>query len=107
MGMFNKPIPGGGVGTGVVLDDLGHILTNNHVVAGAQRIVVTLNNGDSFPATVIGTDPSTDTAVIRIRAPGLQPAELGSSSTPQVGEDVIAIGHAGHALVLEGGPTVS
>ena len=93
MGMFNEPIPGGGVGTGVVLDGLGHILTNNHVVAGAERIVVTLSNGDSFPA-----------AVIRIRASGLQPAELGSSSDLQVGEDVIAIGHA---LGLEGGPTVS
>ena len=104
MGMFNEPIPGGGVGTGVVLDDQGHVLTNNHVIAGAQTIVVTLSNGESFPANVIGADPSTDTAVIRIRASGLQPAELGSSSDLQIGEDVIAIGHA---LGLEGGPTVS
>ena len=91
-------------GSGFVVSPDGYILTNNHVVAGAQRIVVTLSNGDSFPATVVGTDPSTDTAVIRIRASGLQPAELGSSSDLQVGEDVIAIGHA---LGLEGGPTVS
>ena len=88
----------------MILDVRGHILTNNHVIAGAQQITVTLSNTDSFPAEVVGRDATTDTAVIRIEAGGLQPAKLGRSSELQVGEDVIAIGHA---LGLPGGPTVS
>jgi len=79
-------------------------LTNNHVVQGAERIIVTLNNGDSFPAELVGGDATTDTAVVRIDAPGLQPAELGRSSDLKVGEEVIGIGHA---LGLPGGPTVT
>jgi len=104
MGFFNQPIPSRGVGTGIVLDDRGHILTNNHVIEDGERITVTLSNGDSFTAEVIGGDPSTDTAVIRIDADGLKPAKLGDSAALEVGEDVIAIGHA---LGLPGGPTVS
>lgn len=104
MDAFNQPGVGMGVGTGVILDEQGHILTNNHVIAGAQRVTVTLSNGDSFPAEIVGGDATTDTAVIRIKAKGLQPAKLGRSSDLQVGEDVIAIGHA---LGLKGGPTVS
>jgi serine protease Do len=104
MGAFNQPIPSRGVGTGVILDELGHVLTNNHVVAGGERITVILSNGDSFAAELVGGDANTDTAVIRIDADGLQPAKLGRSSELEVGEDVIAIGHA---LGLPGGPTVS
>ncbi len=104
MGTFNQPVPGRGVGTGSILDEQGHILTNNHVIAGAQRITVTLSNGDSFPAEVVGGDATTDTAVIRIDADGLQPAKLGHSFELQVGEEVIGIGHA---LGLPGGPTVT
>ena len=104
MDSFNQPGPSRGVDTGVTLDELGHILTNNHVIAGAQSVVVTLNNGDSFPAQLVGGDVTTDTAVIRIDADGLQPAALGRSAGLQVGEEVIAIGHA---LGLPGGPTVS
>ena len=104
MGMFNQPIPGRGVGTGVVLDQRGHILTNNHVIQRAQRLTVTLSNGESFPAQVVGSDFTTDLAVIRISADGLVPARLGVSAEVQVGEDVVAIGHA---LGLKGGPTVS
>ena len=102
---FNQPTPPGmGVGTGVILDTKGNILTNNHVIAGAQRITVTLSNGDTYPAELVGGDVTTDLAVVRIRADGLIPARLGNSSELQVGEDVIAIGHA---LGLPGGPTVS
>lgn len=104
MGLFNQPTPSRGVGTGVVLDGDGRILTNNHVIAGAQSITVTLNNGESYPASIVGRDPNTDLAVIRIVADGLKPAALGSSSALEVGQDVIAIGHA---LGLQGGPTVS
>ena len=104
MGLFNQPTPSRGVGTGVVLDGDGRILTNNHVIAGAQSTTVTLNNGESYPASLVGRDPNTDLAVIRIVADGLTPAALGSSSALEVGQDVIAIGHA---LGLRGGPTVS
>ena len=104
MGLFNQPEPSRGLGTGVILDEQGHILTNNHVIATAQSLTVTLSNGDSLPAEIVGADPGTDTAVIRIEAAGLQPAKLGTSSNLQVGEGVIAIGHA---LGLPGGPTVS
>ena len=51
---FNQPVPSGGVGTGIILDQEGHILTNNHVVADAQDIRVTLSNGESFPAELVG-----------------------------------------------------
>ena len=103
-GFFNQPVPSRGVGTGLILDEDGHILTNNHVIAGAQSIIVTLSNGESFEAEIIGGDAATDTSVIRIEADVLQPAVLGNSSQLQVGEDVIAVGHA---LGLRGGPTVS
>jgi S1-C subfamily serine protease len=104
MGLVNQPVPSQGVGTGVILDVEGNILTNNHVVAGAQAIMVTLNNGESYTAQIVGMDANTDTAVIRIDAEGLQPATLGRSGALQPGEEVIAIGHA---LGLPGGPTVS
>lgn len=104
IGFFGQPVPETGVGTGIIVDSSGHILTNNHVVQSARQITVSLSTGQSFKAQIIGTDPSTDLAVIKIEATGLQPAKLGDSSVLQVGEDVIAIGHA---LGLPGGPTVS
>ena len=104
MGFFNQPVPSSGVGTGIILDDKGHILTNNHVIAGAQIITVTLSNGESMSAEVVGGDFQTDLAVIRIEPVDLPPARLGNSSELQVGETVIAVGHA---LGLPGGPTVS
>lgn len=104
MGLFNQPVPSSGVGTGIILDDKGHILTNNHVIAGAQIITVTLSNGESISAEVVGSDFQTDLAVIRVGPVDLPPARLGNSFELQVGEDVIAVGHA---LGLPGGPTVS
>jgi S1-C subfamily serine protease len=103
-GLFNQPVPTRGVGTGIIMNQEGYILTNNHVVGGAENITVLLGNGESFPAELVGGDPSTDTAVVRIDAEGLQPAVLGSSSELRVGEEVVAIGHA---LGLGGGPTVT
>ena len=103
-GMFSQPMPRSGVGSGVVLDDKGRILTNNHVIQGAQSVTATLSDGRSYPASVVGTDPKTDLAVIQIEAVKLDPARLGDSKTLEVGEDVIAVGHA---LGLKGGPTVS
>lgn len=104
MDAFNRPVPAGGVGTGVIIDTAGHILTNNHVVEGAQVITVTLSNNERHQARLVGRDPTMDTAVIMIDADGLQPAKLGVSADLEVGEDVIAIGHA---LGLARGPTVS
>ena len=93
-----------GVGTGIILRPDGYILTNNHLVDGAAAIIVTLHSGQSYPARLIGGDPNPDIAVIKIDATGLQPARPGAAAGLQVGQDVIAIGHA---LALPGGPTVS
>ena len=93
-----------GVATGVVLDDLGHILTSNHTVEFAQDITVTLSDGRRLPGTIVGTDRRTDLAVVRVEAEGLVPARLGNTASVRVGEEVIAIGHA---LGLDGAPTVT
>ena len=102
--LYNQTIPQTGVGSGIILDKAGNILTNNHVVEGADLVTVTLNDGRSYPATLVGSDSITDLAVIKISAAKLNPAKFGKSEGLQVGEDVIAVGHA---LGLKGGPTVS
>jgi S1-C subfamily serine protease len=105
LGQFNQTftIPQG-VGTGVIYDDDGHILTNNHVIEGAQRLTVTLTDGRTFEAELVGGDPRTDLAVLKIEADDLPVAELGDSESLVVGEWVVAIGNA---LGLPGGPTVT
>lgn len=82
-------------GSGFILDDQGHILTNFHVVEGAQRIQVTLFNGDSFDAEPVGVDPINDMAVVKITAPPekLHPIRFGDSSVLKVGMKVYAIGN--------------
>jgi S1-C subfamily serine protease len=84
-----------GVGSGIVLDEEGRILTNNHVVRGFDSIDVTLSNGESYAARVLGADPGNDLAVIEIDAPSdqLQTAVLGDSDSIEVGELVIAVGN--------------
>ncbi len=99
-----RTMPSGGVGTGFVIDAEGLIITNNHVVAGARQIVVTTDMGDLYEARVVGLDPQTDLAVLRVDADGLPPLSLGSSASLRIGESVVAIGHA---LDLPGGPTVT
>lgn len=86
---------GGGQGSGVVIDDEGHVLTNNHVVAGAEKLTVTLADGRTFDATVRGTDPSTDLAVITVSgAPDdLEPVAIGDSDALKVGDPVMAVGN--------------
>jgi putative serine protease PepD len=81
-------------GSGFVYDTSGHVITNQHVVAGATSVHVTLWNGKTYTATVVGTDPSTDLAVIDVNAPSstLYPLALGNSSKVQVGDNVVAIG---------------
>ena len=91
---FNRQVPATGVGTGQVFDRQGHILTNNHVVEGARQIVVTLSDGRAFEAAFIGGDLTLDLAVLRVDAEGLVPIPIGESSRLEVGDQVVAIGHA-------------
>ena len=81
-------------GSGFVYDEQGHVITNQHVVDGAQSVKVTLWNGKTYDATVVGSDPSTDIAVLDVDAPAsvLEPLALGNSSQLEVGDGVIAIG---------------
>ena len=99
----SQDIPAG-VGSGVIYDAQGYILTNNHVVEGADKLVVALPDGRSFPATLVGRDPMTDIAVIQIKADNLPVAQLGDSTQLEVGDWVVAIGNA---LALPGGATVT
>jgi putative serine protease PepD len=81
-------------GSGFVYDAAGHVITNEHVVEGANAISVRFWNGATYRATLVGTDPSTDVAVIKVDAPTsmLHPISVGDSSAVQVGQSVVAIG---------------
>ncbi|HEX6382650.1 MAG TPA: trypsin-like peptidase domain-containing protein, partial [Acidimicrobiia bacterium] len=104
LGDFLRPVPGEGAGTGFVIAPDGVLVTNNHVVSGAQTIEVVFADDRKMPARVLGRDPTTDLAVLKVDATDLPVAALGDSSALKVGDDVIAIGNA---LGLEGGPTVT
>ena len=90
---FSRTIPMKGRGSGFVVTEEGQILTNNHVVEGADKITVTLSDGRTFPAKVLGTDPTFDLAVIKIEAKKLPVLNLGDSDRLEVGEWVVAIGN--------------
>lgn len=89
---FGRPYDSEGTGSGIIIDAQGHIATNNHVVENSNDIIVVLNSGKEVPATVIGRDPATDLAVIKIEEKNLTYAELGDSSKLEVGELAVAIG---------------
>ncbi|HMJ73232.1 MAG TPA: trypsin-like peptidase domain-containing protein [Solirubrobacterales bacterium] len=94
---FGQP-EGGGVatGSGFLIDTAGHIVTNNHVVEGADKVEVKLGSSDkTYTAEVVGTDPATDVALLKVDAPAdsLHPLALGDSSNVEVGEPVVAIGN--------------
>jgi serine protease Do len=95
---FGTP-PGGGkqvvhsLGSGVIVSPDGYILTNNHVVQGADTLSVVLADGNKYPAKVVGTDPQSDVAVIKVTATNLQVATLGNSDSVKVGQWVIAVGN--------------
>lgn len=82
-----------GAGSGVILTTDGYIVTNYHVVEGAQQITVTLHDDSTYTATVVGSDQQSDIALLKIGATGLTPAVLGDSDSVQVGEVVIAVGN--------------
>jgi S1-C subfamily serine protease len=99
---FGFPIPGfqqqetqKALGSGFVIDKAGHIVTNYHVIQGAQSIRVSFSNHDSMKARVVGADPSTDIAVLKVdaKARALTPLTLGNSDTAHVGDAVVAIGN--------------
>ena len=99
-GSSDFPFPSGGSGqsqaqgSGFIYDSGGHIVTNDHVVAGATKVSVTLADGSKYSAKVVGTDPSTDLAVLKVDAPSskLHPLTLGDSGKLEVGDGVVAIG---------------
>ncbi len=88
-----QPQPQQSSGSGVIVNEEGFIVTNNHVVANATELEVTLPDKRTFSAKVIGTDPSTDLAVIKIDAKGLNPLSFGNSDQVRVGEWVLAVGN--------------
>jgi Do/DeqQ family serine protease len=89
---FGQPREQRGSGSGVIIRPDGYIVTNNHVVNGATKIQVTLNNNDQYEATVVGTDPATDVAIIKVDATDLPALPMGDSDQLRLGEWVLAIG---------------
>jgi len=81
------------LGSGVIISDQGYILTNNHVVAEADEIAVAIGSDSVAPAKIVGTDPETDLAVLKVSASGLRPITFGKSNALQVGDIVLAIGN--------------
>jgi serine protease Do len=94
-GFEPEPVPQFGGGTGFIVSADGLILTNYHVIADADRVRVTLRDKRTLEAEVVGVDPTTDVAVIRIRASDLSWLELGNSDAARVGEWVLAVGNPG------------
>lgn len=100
-----RVFPVEGVGSGIIVDSKGFILTNNHVVDDAQRLRITLKDGNVFNGVAIGTDEVTDLAVIKVDSKEALPfAQLGNSDQLKIGQIVIAIGNP---FGLAGGPTVT
>ncbi|HEV8148559.1 MAG TPA: trypsin-like peptidase domain-containing protein, partial [Gemmatimonadales bacterium] len=88
-----QPMIERGSGSGFIVSEDGYILTNNHVVDGAEKVTVQLLDHRLFPARVVGSDPNTDVAVIKIETRGLTAAALGSSAATRIGEWVLAVGN--------------
>ncbi len=92
---FAPPAPQQALGSGFVLDKAGHIVTAYHVIEGGEQIEVSFSNQDTLEAKLVGSDPSTDLAVVRVEtsARGLTPIQLGNSDAVRVGDPVVAIGN--------------
>jgi len=90
---YQQPQPVQGAGSGVIISTDGYIVTNNHVIDRAERINVTLNDKRTFPAKLVGTDPGTDIAVLKIEAQDLPYIPMGNSEELRLGEWVLAVGN--------------
>ena len=88
-----KSQPGIGLGSGVIIAENGYIVTNNHVVEGADQIEVTLDDNRRYTAQIIGTDPDTDLALLKVEEKGLSYLKFGNSDSLQIGEWVLAVGN--------------
>jgi S1-C subfamily serine protease len=102
--VFYQTVPVKGMGSGTIVDSQGCILTNNHVIHGAEKITVTLWNGEVLEGKLVGACTVHDIAVVKVDKEGLTAAELGDSSELRVGQRVYAIGNP---FGLAGGPTVT
>ncbi len=102
--MFYQVVPVEGMGSGTIIDPEGYVLTNNHVVGGAEKIAVTLWNSKVLEGTILGSCSVHDTAVVKVNQKDLVAAELGDSDKLRVGQRVYAIGNP---FGLAGGPTVT
>jgi S1-C subfamily serine protease len=101
---FWQAVPQTGAGSGIIISSDGYIVTNNHVVEGAQKVTVTLSDGRTFDATIVGTDAQTDLAVVKIDSSNLSYLHFLNNSLEQLSvlDPVVAVGNA---LALPGGPT--
>ncbi len=107
---FRQPLPVQSLGSGFVYSSEGYVITNNHVVENADSVHVTLMDGRSFPADIVGTDPTTDLAVLRIagaRGTSLPVAPMGTSDNLLIGEWAIAIGNPFAPLLADANPSVT
>lgn len=102
--IFYRVVPVKGMGSGTIIDAKGYVLTNNHVIQGAEKIEVTLASGEMLAGKLVGTCASTDIAVVKVDKEKLPAAELGDSDKLKVGQRVFAIGNP---FGLAGGPTVT
>jgi len=102
--IFYQVVPVKGMGSGTIIDPKGYILTNNHVVGGAEKISVTLWNGEILEGNLVGSCTVHDIAVVKVDEKGLSSAELGNSDKLRVGQRVYAIGNP---FGLAGGPTIT
>jgi serine protease Do len=108
--LFRQPLPVQSLGSGFLYSPEGYVITNNHVVENADSVHVTLMDGRSFSADIVGTDPTTDLAVLRIaggRGTALPVAPLGSSADLLIGEWAIAIGNPFAPLLADASPSVT
>ncbi len=102
---YMNVVPLRGMGSGIIIDSDGHIMTNNHIVEGAEQIEVTLFDGRKLNGNLIGTDPTSDIAVVKVSDGSLPPATIADTSDIKVGQTAIAIGNPFGFLLR--GPTVT
>ncbi len=102
--VFYRVVPVEGMGSGTIIDSKGYVLTNNHVIEGAEKIEVTLASGDVLAGKLVGAYASADIAMVKVDGDGFPAAELGDSDRLRVGQRVFAIGNP---FGLAGGPTVT